>query len=391
MEIYTPMELEIKQARKIALEHQLYRQHRLSGKDGLRSLITQLGYVQIDTISVVERAHHHTIWSRMNAYNKLHLDELLTDDRAIFEYWGHALSYLPIEDYRYSLPRMQRFPDAKSWEKQFWDKYQGLMADVLQRIKQEGPLSSTDFSDDRAQKPATGWGSEKPAKLALDLLFWKGELMISGRKGFKRVYDLRERVLPESIDVSMPSPKELYSHYVLRSLAAMGIGSFADIQAHFMVSDRKLLQETLDNLIEDKHVQPVSINGIADMHYILPQALDSLQNAETTPKQLYLLSPFDNSVILRPRLKRLFDFDYTLECYVTPAKRKYGYWCLPVLYGEQFIGRIDCKANRKTKQMEVVNLFWEPDYKTGAKLKQDFQQTFDRFAAFCGCKPVDVF
>jgi uncharacterized protein YcaQ len=384
------MKLELKQAQNIALSQQLYRQQQLFGKEGLRQLITQLGYVQIDTISVVERAHHHTVWSRISDYNKDHLDELQANDRAIFEYWGHAASYLPMEDYRFALPRMHSFPDANSWERQFFDKYRHLMDDVLKRISQEGPLGAKDFSDDRSEKPVSGWGSEKPAKLALDLLFWKGELMISRRQGFQRIYDLRERVLPPGLDTSFPSKEELFRYYILRSLNAMGIGSLIDIQSHFMVSGKAQFQPYLNNLLESGEVIENDIPGLKDKHYLLPHALECLNIPETVPEQLYLLSPFDNVVILRQRIKRLFNFDYTLECYVTPSKRKYGYWCLPILYKQQFIGRLDCKANRAQKQMEIVTLHLEPDVKPNADLKRALQHTFDSFSLFCGCKSTKV-
>lgn len=384
------MEIELHQAIDIALNQQLYKQQQLSGKEGLRQLVRQLGYVQIDTISVVERAHHHTIWSRMQEYQKSWLDELLEQDRAIFEYWGHAASYLPMEDYRYSLPRMQRFPDANSWEKQFFAQYHHLMEDILLRIKQEGPLGARDFVDERKDKPANGWGSGKPAKLALELLFWKGELMISKRKGFQRIYDLRERILPPGINTSLPKPEELYRHLILRSLNAMGIGSLSDIQSHFMVSGKHLFASFLLGMVESGEIQQVSIQGIKEAHYILPHALTSLEIKPKAPEQVFLLSPFDNLLILRPRLKRIFAFDYTLECYTPPAKRKYGYWCLPVLYKGKFIGRLDCKANRASGIMEIVTWHPEPGLKADARLKSSYQATFDKFAAFCGCQSVKL-
>lgn len=384
------MELELKQAINIALGSQLYRQQALTGKDGLCSLIQQLGYIQIDTISVVERAHHHTIWSRMNTYNKADLDQLLEQDRAIYEYWGHAASYLPMQNYRYSLPRMQSFPDANSWERQFFDKYRHLMDEVLQRIKQEGALGSKDFGDDRVDKPLTGWGSEKPAKLALDLLFWKGELMISQRKGFQRIYDLRERILPDWVDTSTPCQEELFRHYILSSLSAMGIGTISDIQNHYLNRGKEHFSRHLLPLLESGEVICVDVQGIAEQHYLLPEALEKYASQSKNLNQLYLLSPFDNVVIQRPRLKRLFGFDYTIECYVTPKKRVYGYWCLPLLYKNRFIGRLDCKADRKAKIMQINSLHLEPGVKPDPKLVSALQHAFNRFSEFCGCESISV-
>ena len=382
--------MELKQAISIALGNQLYRQQELSGKAGLRTLIQQLGYLQIDTISVVERAHHHTIWSRMQDYNKQHLNALLEQDRAIYEYWGHAASYLPMEDYRYSLPRMQSFPDANTWEKQFFTKYHHLMDDVLLRIRQEGPLGARDFVDDRQVKPSAGWGSEKPAKLALELLFWKGELMISHRQGFQRFYDLRERILPPWVETNLPTPEELYRHYILRALEAMGIGSLNDIQSHFMVRGKELFSRNLRQLIENKDVLSTNIAGIKEEHYLLPKSLESLGSNKNGESQLFILSPFDNAVILRPRIKRLFGFDYTLECYLTPQKRVYGYWCLPLLFKNSFIGRLDCKADRKAKQMQINSLHFESGVKPDHQMASALQSSFNRFADFCGCASVEI-
>jgi hypothetical protein len=383
------MELDLKQALSIALHHQLYRQHKLSGKNGVRELIRQLGYVQIDTISVVERAHHHTIWSRIDSYDKSHLDLLLEQDRAIFEYWGHAASYLPMEDFRYALPRMQRFPDANSWERQFFDKYHHLMDEILHRIRQEGALGTRDFSDTRIDKPANGWGSEKPAKLALELLFWKGELMVSRRQNFQRIYDLRERILPDWVDTRMPTEAESYRHYILRSLSAMGIGTLSDIQQHFMKSNKPLFAVHLQNLLEAGEILKVEVKGDNEAMYLLPETLKCLELPQAKAR-LYLLSPFDNLVIQRPRLKRLFGFDYTLECYVPPAKRVYGYWSLPMLYKDSFVGRLDCKADRKAKRLIVNTLHWEKGFKPNNAVQKALEHSLKAFAGFCGCESVEA-
>ena len=383
------MEIELKQVLNIALHHQLYRQHKLSGKDGVRELIRQLGYVQIDTISVVERAHHHSIWSRIGDYNKSYLDTLLEQDRAIFEYWGHAASYLPMEDFRYALPRMQRFPNANSWERQFFDKYKHLMDEILLRIKQEGALGTRDFSDTRVDKPATGWGSEKPAKLALELLFWKGELMVSRRQNFQRIYDLKERILPDSVDTSFPTEAESYRHLILRSLTAMGIGTLSDIQNHFMTGAKPLFEKYLADLVEAGELLKINVRGVKEEYFLLPDSLKNLAASEREAR-LYLLSPFDNLVIQRPRLKRLFGFDYTLECYVTPAKRVYGYWSLPMLYKDRFVGRLDCKADRKAKRLIINSLHWEQGIKLSTALLKALDDSLNAFTVFCGCEtPVD--
>ncbi len=322
-------------------------------------------------------------------YHKTHLDELLAQDRAIFEYWGHAASYLPMEDFRYALPRMQRFPDANSWERQFFDKYHHLMDEILCRIRQEGALGTRDFTDTRMDKPANGWGSEKPAKLALELLFWKGELMVSHRQNFQRFYDLKERILPDWVDTSFPTEAESYRYLILRSLSAMGIGTLVDIQNHFMTRAKPLFEKYLATLVEAGEIIKVNVAGSQDEYFILPDSLHSLSTVKADAK-LYLLSPFDNLVIQRPRLKRLFGFDYTLECYVPPAKRVYGYWSLPMLYKDSFVGRVDCKADRKAKRLIINSIHWERGIKPSPPLQKALDKSLSAFAVFCGCdSPVD--
>ncbi len=385
------MELSREQALDLILHRQLFRQSTLSGKSGLRELIRQLGYVQIDTISVVERAHHHTIWSRLPGYDKAWLDELLAKDRAIFEFWSHAASYLPMEDYRFSLPRMRKFPDTTSWERQFFAKYRHLLRDVRKRIEAEGPLSARDFPDTRSTKTNYGWGEGKPEKIALELLLWKGELMVDRRDNFQRVYDLTERVLPSWADTTLPPEEELRRHVILRSLSALGIASQTDLRNYLVTAKNAAFNQHLREMTESGEIVETSIHGLPDAHYLLPESLSSLETPLRPASQAWLLSPFDNLVILRPRLKRLFGFDYTLECYVTPNKRVYGYWCLPILFQNRFIGRLDCKANRKSGVMEVNSLHWESARQPALPARKAVQKTFDRFSEFCGCAAVPLF
>jgi len=177
----------------------------LAGPDGcepdlstVHGVIRRLGYVQIDTISVIRRAHHHTLWNRCRGYRADTLHRLQAEERKIFEYWGHAASYLPMEDYRFYIPQMKRYFDPKGkWVKNRYREYGHLMDGMLERIRREGPLGSRDFkSEERTGNSA--WGNWKPAKIVLELLFWRGELMVTRRENFHRIYDLTERVLPRA-------------------------------------------------------------------------------------------------------------------------------------------------------------------------------------------------
>jgi len=379
------MEISKQQARELALTSQLYRQQALSGKTGVLDLIRQLSYVQIDTISVVERAHHHTIWNRISSYRKDWLDELLAKDRAVFEHWGHAASYLPMEDYRYSLPRMERFPNTTSWEKRFFETHLQPMQFVLERIKAEGALGARDFENNGKQKTDYGWGTGKPEKIALELLLWKGELMVERRDKFQRIYNLRERILPDWVDTSFPDTREINRHHILKALGALGIATAADLRNHFMLKQSQAWNKTLLELLEAQEVNEVSVAAEKDKYYALPETLDTLQDKSGHPEKLFILSPFDNAVILRNRVKRLFGFDYTLECYVPPHKRVYGYWSLPLLYQGKFIGRMDCKAQRSQGILEVLSVHWEEGRKPDREPKTALQNALQDFAGFNGC------
>ena len=209
------------QARKAVLVSQgIHLENRLGrGKNATLRAIEQLGYIQVDTISVVERAHHHTLWSRVLGYQNHHLEEL-RQQAQIFEYWSHAAAYLPMRDFRFSLPRKQSF---RAGETHWYNVEPKLLKEVLDRVRDEGPLQSRDF--EHIRKDHGGWWEWKPAKRALEQLFMQGELMIARREGFQKVYDLSERVLPPEVDTSLPSEREYIDHLIFAYLRANGIGT----------------------------------------------------------------------------------------------------------------------------------------------------------------------
>ena len=242
-----------------------------------------------------------------------------------------------------------------------------LLDAVRDRIKAEGPLSAKDFSSDK-QKEGTLW-DWKPAKVALEILFWRGELMISKRKKFQKYYDMTERILPDHINLTNPGEKEIAKFLVRRALKAMGIANEKEIQkflqpeagrdSELRVVEKKKITEAILDLLEEREIIAVQIEDSEEYNYIYESALENIGETPDEYLSLYILSPFDNLIIQRDRLKRLFDFDYTLECYLPEAKRKYGYFVLPLLYGNGFVGRMDVKADRKSKTFIVKNLMYE--------------------------------
>lgn len=345
-------------------------------KAGTLHVIEHLGYIQIDTISVVERAHHHTIWTRVNDYKKNYLEELL-EEKKVFEYWSHAAAFLPMRDYRFSLIRKNRFLTG---EKKWYLNKKGTKL-VYDRIVAEGPLQSKDFEE---KKKKQGWWEWKESKQALEQLFMEGRLMVAKRQGFQKVYDITERVLPTGVNTILPTEKEYAQYLITKTIRANGLAAENEIgylRRHAKIAVRNVLHE-----MEEKGlIIPVKLKGVEEVFYTTQQNLDRA-SATKASKAVHLLSPFDNCVIQRGRIKRLFDFDYTIECYVPEPKRQYGYFCLPVLYGDTFAGRIDCKAERSEQVLVIKNMFWEK--KPTDKIKAELNKALKKFATFNGCKEI---
>lgn len=344
--------LSIQEARKLALLCQRVLWAEKTGRaiDATLNAIEHLGYVQIDTISVVQRAHHHTLWNRNPRYKTLHVDKLLEAGK-IFEYWSHAAAYLPIEDYRFSLPNKE---EIRRGRKLWYDTDPNVKRHVLQRIRNEGPLQSKDF--ERTDKGKLGMWEWKPAKYALEQLFMEGKLMVVRRQGFQKVYDLASRVLPAEVDASMPTRNEYCSFLIKKYLASNGFGDAAEI-AYLRQGMKQKIQTEIDGMAESGDIAPIIVKG--HKYFTIPGVLEKLSNP-LPRSRLKILSPFDNFVIQRKRINQLFDYDYQIECYVPEAKRKYGYFCLPIVWNAKFVGRLDCKADRKSKNLIIKSLALEP-------------------------------
>lgn len=345
--------LSLKEAQKAILVSQGIHKESKSGtgKAATYNTIAALNYVQIDSISVVERAHHHSIWNRTKNYSPGHIEQLL-EDKLIFEYWSHAASYLPMVDYRYSLPRKNAFAaGAEHWFK----KDKQSMSLVLERIKAEGPLQAKDFKDNRDTK--SGWWDWKPAKKALEQLFMEGELMAVKRQGFQKVYDLTERVLPTTIDVSTPSEAEYFQHLIINYLSANAIGTPQQIT--YLLKGLKIpVKKHCMQMLEEGLLITVTVDE--QLYFALP-TLNNLLEEKLSRNKVKILSPFDNLLIQRKRTKELFNYDYQIECYVPAEKRKIGYFSLPLLWGSQFSGRMDVKMDRKLGILNIINLHIETE------------------------------
>lgn len=351
-------------------------------KEATRETIRHLGYVQLDTLAVVARAHHHVLWSRTGAHEENFLNELMREKK-IFEYWSHAAAFLPMEDYRFSLVRKHEFLKGRA---HWFAKDKKMHKLVYDKIKAEGALQAKDFETDKRRG---SWFDWKPAKIALEQLFQNGTLMVVERKGFQKVYDLTENVLPKNIDTSVPTQDEFAEHLIRSTLRAHGIAALKDM-THLRKGMNAPVQKSLKRLLREGEISEIAIDGIKEMHYQFSDYQLPIENRKSSSKSAIILSPFDNAIIRRERLMKLFDYDYQLECYLPEPKRKFGYFCLPILFDNQFIGKFDPKADRATGIFYVKRFHLEHVPNDMDEFLEAFSIALKSFAAFNKCEKIVV-
>ncbi|HEY9048523.1 MAG TPA: crosslink repair DNA glycosylase YcaQ family protein [Ohtaekwangia sp.] len=349
------------------------------GKEAVFKVIDHLGFVQIDTNYIVERAHHHALAARIPDYKPEWLEELEADGR-IFEFWTFAAGYIPINDFRYSLPVKASFVARRPALTQ---TEINLMRRVLDRIGREGPLMARDFENDRVTK-SSGWWDWRPSKVALERLYLDGSLITTRKKNFQKVYDLTENILPSDLDITMPTDEEFARHVIKRSLQTLGIASLKEIafSARYVEHSIKTVMQTL---VDAGEVCTVTVEGLKTSPlYMLPLYK---KKKITLSDDAFILSPFDILNVFRFRLRDFFNFDYQVECFVPKAKRKYGYFSLPILIGDTFVARMDSKAERKQRTLIIHNLHVEKVKFTKVMIDK-MCDAIERFAKFNNCETI---
>jgi hypothetical protein len=376
-----PETISIATARNLMLAAQGLAQlpRRPAEKSDLLAAIRRMSLLQIDSINVVARSPYLVVWSRVGDYSLAWLDELLAEG-ALFEYWAHAMCFLPIEDYplyrRFMLDGVRGWGEVKEWVQQHPD----VVERVMDRIQREGGLRTADFKSD--EKRAGRWWFWKEEKTALECLFFLGELMISRRVAFQRVYDLRSRVLPHWDDgrdaANVPSREDVLQALTLKAVRALGVAR-PDWVAEYFRLPKTGNAARLEALAADGRLQQVAIEGFAGPAYRDPAAA-SVDRVDLTT----VLSPFDPLVSDRQRLKELFGFDYTIECYTPAAKRRFGYFTLPILHRGALVGRLDPKAHRGAGFFEVKALALESGVEPSDDLVEGLASALRRLAAWHG-------
>jgi len=376
-----PLVLTISQARNIILHAAgLSRMGQFgTGPEAVYRVIDHLGFVQLDTNYVVERAHHHVMSARIPGYRKEWLGDLCEDGR-VFEYFTSDAGFLPVSDYRFSLPVKESF---RAGGKPLSPAYARLMKDVLDRVEREGPLMVNDFEYDRPEA-STGWWDWRPAKVALERLYLEGKLMVSRNKAFHKVYDLPLNLLPLDASQSIPSPQDYARYVIRRTLGALGIAYIKEIAWRARRVKGNLIKKEMEQMLATGEIRNIVIEGLktAPLYILRDQQTEVEVSGET-----FILSPFDILNVFRHRLKDFFDFDYQIECFVPAAKRKYGYFSLPVLVGNTFVARMDAKADRKRKVLLIHNLHFE-DVALREQMISGIAEALKAFVQFNGCRDI---
>ena len=360
---------------------------RKAGKADLLTTIRQIHNLQIDTISVVARAHQHILWSRLGSYQTNWLEELHSEGQ-LFEYFSHAVCLLPIEDY--PLFRALMLEKFIGWDniRDWGEKNADTLEQILSHIQQNGAARSSDF----VSKQSRGkWWDWKVEKVALEHLYYRGDLMIARRESFQRVYDLRERVLPSWEDTQAPEYSIAVKELTRKAIKALGIASNTWAANYFYIKKAETAA-AIAELQAEGAIFPVRIEGVKGgpfFVYVENEALlEAVQSEQLPAEHTTILSPFDPLVSDRGRTRDLFDFDYSIECYTPAPKRKYGYFVLPILHRGRLIGRLDAKAWRKEGRLQVISLYLEPGIPVSAGLTRELAKTLRAYASWQGLSKV---
>jgi uncharacterized protein YcaQ len=381
-------------ARILAVVKQgLHRRPPAADNESLLEAIRKIGLLQIDTINVVARSHYLVMLSRVGPYDPAVLDALLYPGRCLFEQWAHAACLILVEDYAYFAPVIlaRRENPPSTWaERRLGDDPQGTLDAVMAEIRERGPLASRDFEDPRGKRGT--WWDWKPAKAALEILFYSGYLMVDRRVNFQRYYDLAERVLPASVEPPLHSVEDCQRWAVLRSVSHLGVATAAQISDYYRLK-KPATRSIVRSLAAEGLILPVEVEGWKEPAYLDPADRPLIEEIEAgghQPALTAFLSPFDNLIWDRQRVRDLFSFDYRIETYVPAAKRQYGYYVLPILHRGRLVGRLDPKADRKTDTLLVRALYLEPGVAVTDELLRGIAGALREFMAFHDSQTLSI-
>ena len=347
------------------------------GPQATAKVIEHLGYVQIDTINVIERCHHHILYSRISDYHQKHLHQAQSHDKSVFEYWTHALAYVPTKDFRFFQARMQK--NIKSPHSWYDSVKKEDLQKILRTIKKNGPISIRDIKDDVLVEKAHLWDSRKPSKKALQLAFNQGKLVISERVGMLKKYELAERHFNWDKNPKPANEKEIHKYQLERALRSQALVSLDSI-CHLEASRKPGIKDLIQKQITNHELIAVNLEGSEKVqHWMKPDLLK--KKIEIDFEQTHILSPFDPLIIQRKRLALFFDYQHLFEAYIPKEKRIYGYFSLPVLIGDQIVANLDLKIDRSSKKLLIQKWTWLLKHKSVTS-KGKIENELHRFEKF---------
>ena len=358
----------------------------------LAALIARIGFVQVDSITTVERAHHMILAARRPAYRPEALKRLLERDRALFEHWTHDASILPVALFPVWQLRFARDADRlrDNWKRWFRDGYEARFDTILNRIAEEGPLTSSDVGEGEPRGKG-GWWDWHPSKTALEWLWRTGQLQITRRDGFQKVYDLTERVIPQEHRLPCPPVDAVVDWACSSALDRLGFATPGELCAYWNAVTPQEARDWCKAELATGRVLEIAVesaDGSRRHSLARPDVAARAADAPAPPARLRVLSPFDPALRDRARAERLFGFHYRIEVFVPEAQRRYGYYVFPLLEGAGLVGRIDVKARREAGVLQVRALWPEAGVRFGTGRLAKLEAELDRMARFAGCDRV---
>ncbi len=386
-----PRIIDNRTARRLFLQRQglCHDPYRRITNPGLLALIEQLGFVQVDSIQTVERAHHMILFARSQTYRQRQLNRLMEKERALFENWTHDASIIPCRFFPYWKRRFAR-EEARLRER--WrairpGNFEREVAGVLDHIRNHGPAMARELGNGEAKtkEGGSGWWDWHPSKTALEYLWRSGRLAVAARSGFQKVYDLTERVIPDAARTATPSEDESVDWACRAALDRLGLATSGELAAFWdlvSVEETKAWCRDRASRGELEEVQVQSSDGGKPRAAFCWAGCDALKDLPEPPKRLRLLSPFDPLIRDRNRTQRLFGFHYRIEVFVPAARRRYGYYVFPILEGERLIGRLDMKHARERDELRVKGVWLEPKVRLSKARRQRLEAELERQRRF---------
>ena len=390
----TPALLTNRDARRLFLDrHLLLRPGSGSGRGAdLQGVLGGLGFVQVDSVNTLARSHDLILWSRRGQYRPAALDRMIARDRAGFEHWTHDAAIIPMQFYpmwrlkfaRDEARMRQRWP---KWRREGWDSE---IDTVLQRIADAGPASSRDVGEGE-ERGSSGWWDWHPSKTALEYLWRSGRLAIRHRQGFRKVYDLSERVIPAEYIGQHVEDERIVDWAMSAALDRLGFATSGELAAFFEIATRDEAKAWCAAALSSGRIVPVDVEG-ADgalrRSFTTPELLDLLPDLPEPNDRVRILSPFDPALRDRARAERLFGFHYRIEIFVPAERRRYGYYVFPVMQGARMIGRLDAK--REAGGLSVTAFWPEPGSRMGKQRLKGLQAELERIASFAGLERIEM-